>query len=267
MNNFREKYGNWAVVTGATSGIGAAMSEQLAAKGLNIALIARKEKELEEKAKTLREKYKVETICISADLSSQQGIDTIIKSTSDLEIGLLALVTGLEVNGAFEKNDLQKELQLIQINITATLQLTHHFIKPMLRKGNGGIIMVASLSGHMPNPYFSNYAGSKAYILNFGASLYGEVKPKGVDVTVLSPGLTDTPMVADNGVDWSKTPMTAMSPEKVAETGINALGKKFLAIPGTKNKFMAAMAKHSPLEMQANMNEKMMRKAMNPIKL
>jgi short-subunit dehydrogenase len=119
----------------------------------------------------------------------------------------------------------------------------------------------------MPNPYFSNYAGSKAYVLNLGASLYGELKPKGVDVTILSPGLTNTPMVADNGVNWNKTPMKAMEPAVVAETGLEGLGKRLLSVPGGRNKMMAFMSKHSPLGMQADMNEKMMRKALDKDKI
>ena len=127
--------------------------------------------------------------------------------------------------------------------------------------------MISSLSGHMPNPYFANYAGAKAYVLSLGASLYGELKTKGVDVSVLSPGLTSTPMIANNGVDWKKTPMTAMDPSIVAETGLNGLGKRFLSIPGGKNKMMAWMAKHSPLQMQSVMNEKMMKKAIDKDKI
>lgn len=177
------------------------------------------------------------------------------------------MAAGLEVNGAFEKLNIQKELQLIQINISATVHLTHHFIPGMIKRGKSGILLVSSLSGQMPNPYFANYAGSKSYTLNFGASQFGELKPKGIDIAVLLPDLTDTPMTANNGVDWSKTPMTALSPEKVAEEGLNALGEKFLAVPGRKIKMMAAMAKHSPIQMQAKMNEKMMRKAMHSNKL
>jgi len=267
MNKFKEKYGPWALITGGTSGIGEAISHELASKGINIVLVARKTDELESKAAGLKAMYRVATQIISADLATEEGIDKVKTKTQEFSIGLLAIAAGLEVNGAFEKNDIKKELKVIQININATLQLTHHFAEKMVTAGKGGIILVASLSGHMPNPYFANYAGTKAYILNFGASLYGELKPKGVDVTVLSPGLTNTPMTKDNGVDWSKTPMQAMTPEVVAQTAINALGKKLIAIPGTKNKIMAAMAKHSPLKMQAQMNEKMMRKAISPNKL
>ena len=267
MNPFKEKYGPWALVTGATSGIGEAISDEIASRGINIVLVARKTDELELKAAALKTKYQIDTQIVSADLSTEEGIDKVKTSTKELPIGLLTVAAGLEVNGAFEKNDIQKELKVVQININATLQLTHHFAEKMVSVGKGGIILVASLSGHMPNPYFANYAGTKAYVLNFGASLYGELKPKGVDVTVLSPGLTNTPMTKDNGVDWSKTPMQAMSPEEVAQTAVNALGKKLIAIPGTKNKIMAAMAKHSPLKMQAEMNEKMMKKAISPNKI
>jgi short-subunit dehydrogenase len=264
---FKEKYGKWALVTGATSGIGEELSNQLAAKGLNIVLIARKEKELNEKASSLSKKFGIETRCVSADLASIEGVESVKTASKDLEVGLLVLAAGIEVNGAFEKNDIRKEIQVVQINVISTLALTHHFISPMIKRGKGGVLLIASLSGHMPNPYFANYAGTKSYVLNFGASLYGELKPKGIDVTVLSPGLTSTPMVADNGVDWSKTPMSPLKPEMVAAAGLNALGKKFLAIPGGKNKIMAVMAKHSPLQMQTSMNEKMMRKAIRPDKL
>lgn len=267
MKSFKEKYGPWALITGATSGIGEAISHEIASRGVNIVLVARKTVELESKSSALREKYKIDTKTISADLASEDGIEKVKTSTNGISVGLLVIAAGLEVNGAFEKNDLQRELKVVQININATLHLTHHFSAKMVSVGKGGIIMVASLSGHMPNPYFANYAGTKAYLINFGASLYGELKPKGVDVTVLSPGLTNTPMTKDNGVDWSKTPMQAMSPEKVARTAVNALGKKLIAIPGGKNRIMAVMAKHSPLKMQAKMNEKMMKKALAPNKL
>jgi short-subunit dehydrogenase len=263
--SFKDKYGKWALITGATSGIGAELTSQIAAKGLNIVLVARKEKELAEHAAFIKDRYGVETKTVSADLSTTEGMMKVTDIQE--EIGLLVLAAGIEVNGAFEKTSLQKELQTIQLNVVSTMALTHHFSKAMVTRKKGGILMIASLSGHMPNPYFANYAGTKAYVLNLGASLYGELKPKGVDITVLSPGLTDTPMVADNGMDWSKTPMQAMDPSLVAEAGISGLGKRFLTIPGGKNKMMGWMAKHMPVEMQAKMNEKMMRAAIDPKKI
>lgn len=264
-NIFKEKYGDWALITGATSGIGAELTSQIAAKGLNIILVARKAKELEEHALSLKERYSIQTKTISADLTTDEGIDK-VKQVSE-KIGLLVLAAGLEVNGAFEKNSIETELKVIHLNVVTTLHLTHHFSKEMVLRKKGGILLVASLSGHMPNPYFSNYAGTKSYVLNFGASLFGELKPKGVDVTVLSPGLTNTPMVKNNGMDWAKTPMKAMDPSVVAEVGLNGLGKNLISVPGRKNKIMAWMAKHLPLQIQAKMNEKMIKKAIDNSKI
>lgn len=263
--DFKNKYGSWALITGATSGIGAELTSQIAAKGINIVLVARKEAELKDHAAKLKERYGIETKYVSADLATSAGLEK-VKQIQE-EISLLVLAAGFEVNGAFEKTALESELKVIQINVVATLELTHHFSQAMVQRKRGGILLISSLSGHMPNPYFANYAGTKSYVLSLGASLYGELKTKGVDVTVLSPGLTNTPMIADNGVDWGKTPMSAMDPSIVAETGLNGLGKRFLSIPGGKNKMMAWMAKHSPLQMQAVMNEKMMKKAMDQNKI
>jgi short-subunit dehydrogenase len=261
--NFKEKYGKWALITGGSSGIGKEIAKEIAKKGLNIILVARGKEELDKTQSELTSSYSITVKTIAADLSTEEGIAK-IKNESDIySVGLFVAAAGMEVNGAFEKNNVDKEVMALQINIIALMKLTHHFVNKMTPNKKGGLLFVASLSGHMPNPYFANYAGSKSYVLNFGASLYGELKPKGIDVTVLSPGLTNTPMVKDNGVNWSKTPMKAMDANEVASIGVNALGKKLMAIPGAKNKIMEAIAKHSPLQMQANRNEKMMRKAID----
>ena len=139
---FKEKYGDWALITGATSGIGAELTSQIAAKGLNIVLVARKENELSTHAKSLKERYGIDVEIVSADLSTEDGINKVKKI--EKEIGLLVIAAGIEVNGAFEKTPLEKELQLIQLNVVATLQLTHHFSQSMVKRGKGGILMIAS---------------------------------------------------------------------------------------------------------------------------
>jgi short-subunit dehydrogenase len=265
VTNFKQKYGEWALVTGATSGIGAHIADQLAEKGLNILLVSRNEDELKSHAEQLANKHGVETSIIPADLATAEGVAK-VKATK-LKIGLLVPAAGLEVNGAFEKTPYEAEMKVLQLNVTATFELVHHFSRGMVEQGQGGILLIASLSGQMPNPYFANYAGTKAYVLNLGASLYAELRLKGVDVTVLSPGLTATPMVADNGMDWKKTPMVAMDPAKVASLGIDGLGKRPLTVPGARNGLMAAMAKLTPLKIAAIMNEKMMRNAIDKSKI
>jgi short-subunit dehydrogenase len=119
----------------------------------------------------------------------------------------------------------------------------------------------------MVAPYFSNYAGSKAYVLQMGASLYGELKPKGVDVSVLSPGLIKTAMAAGSSVDWDKLPMAAKEPSVVAEIAINGLGKRFLSIPGVRNKLISWMANLTPLGLQAILDEMMIKRAIHAARL
>ncbi len=258
-NSFRERYGDWALVTGATSGIGAEIALQIAAKGLNVILVARNEDRLSKQAKYIHDQYAVETKYISADLSTPEGMEKV--SRVDEEIGLLVASAALETDGPLENTPLEHELKMLQINTVSTLYLTHHFGTAMVERKRGGILLVSSLAGHMVNPYFSNYAGSKAYVLQFGASLYGEFKRKGVDVSVLSPGLNDTAMAEGANVDWSKLPMAMMAPAKTAKKGLDGLGRRFLSIPGIRNKLLVLISKYSPLGLQAVLSERLIRRA------
>lgn len=261
MIDFVFKYGPWAVVTGATSGIGEQVALELASRGLNIVLVARGLSALQAAAAEIQSRHGVQTRLVSVDLSDRDRLVELFKATRDIEVGLCVTAAGLEVTGAFEKTSLAAEQRAIDVNVSATMQIAHHYVPAMVARKRGGLLMLASLSGQMPNPYLSNYAGTKAFVVNFGASLYGELRPKEVDVTVLSPGLTATPMSKGTPIDWRKTPMKAMEPRAVALCGINALGRKALVVPGVRNRMMAAMAKISPLSMGARMNEKMMKRA------
>lgn len=269
VKNFLELYGKWALVIGGTSGIGEALTKQIAQKGMNLIIVARRNDVLIEKAEDIQKKYGVEVKTIQADLSAPNDYEKVIEGTKQVEVGLFIPAAGIENNGRMTNIDLQRELALLQLNVISTFILTRHFAREMESRGRGGILLIASLSAHMPNPYFANYAGSKSYILNLGNSLHWEMKKKGVNVTVLSPGLTATPMVADNGVDFSKTPMTPMSPDKVAEFALEGLvSKKPLVIPGRKNKMMAFMVKHfMSVSSSIAMGGKMIEKAITSEKL
>jgi len=263
MMNFKDEYGAWALITGGTSGIGEAIANQLAAKGLNIMLVARRLPLLEEKAKEIEATYNVLVKIVQADLSKQEDIAKVIAASNHLEIGLFVPCAAVENHGVTTSISLEKELALIQLNITSVFALTHHFAGKMVERGTGGVLLVSSIIGHMPNPYLSNYAGSKAYILNFGTSLHWEMKKKGVAVTVLSPGPTETPMMANTGIDMSKTPMSSQKPEVVATYGIEALGKNAVVIPGFKNNMMVFMANRvistsSAIKMGGEMMEKVL---------
>lgn len=267
-NIFKNTYGEWALVTGANSGIGKALALEIAAKGLNVVLVARRIPELEEVANKIKAEHKVSTMIISADLTEQNGINAVIDKTDGLNIGMLVLSAGIENNGSFIKNDLETELKVIQLNIVSTLKLTHHFAKKMEFSKKGGILLVSSLTAHMPSPYFSNYAATKSYVLNFGSSLYAELKPKGIDISVLSPGVTNTSMSENTGIDWTKTKVQIMSPEEVAKEALKHFGKKLSIIPGSGNRIIAFIAKKFIATSKLAMtNQKMMQKILNPSKL
>jgi len=261
---FQEKYGPWALVTGGTSGIGAEFCKQLAEKGLNLVLVARKKEGLEAKQKLLQGEYGIEVKTIQADLSVSTAYERVINDVRDLEIGLFIPAAGVENHGDITKIDLDKELALIQLNVTSVFALSHYFARTMSKRGKGGILMISSIIGHMPNPYLSNYAGSLAYKYNFGASLHWELKKKGVDVTVLCPGFTATPMMDNmSDLDFSKAPVKPMDPSDVVQCGLKALGRTPVAIPGFKNKFMVFMGKRVVSFSKAiSMGGKMMETAM-----
>ncbi len=265
---FLEKYGEWALITGGSSGIGKALAFEIASKGLNLILVARGQQGLELTSFEIKKKYRVSVTTIQADLSTKEGINKVIKETELLEVGFLVLSAGIENNGLFTKNSIEKELQVIQLNVVSTMMLTHHFVKKMVEIKRGGILFVASLTAHIPSPYFSNYAGTKSYVLNFGNSLYGELLAKGVNVSILSPGVTTTPMSNNTGIDWSKTPVKEMSPEVVAEEAIRYFGKRLSIVPGKPNKVVAFIFRKIFSFTKASLqNEKMLRNAMDASKL
>jgi len=248
---FIEKYGPWALVTGATSGIGKEMAEQLATRGCNVVLVARHEDMLQAEAGRIRSQHGVETRTITADLGTPLGYQAVVDGTRDIQIGLLVPCAGTVTHGHTTDIDLEQELALVQLNVSSVMALSHHFTRLMAARGKGGVLFVASISGHMPGPYFSNYSGSKAYILNYAKSIYWELKRKGVDISILSPGHTDTPMIQLEDMDFRKSPLFIRSPSVVARAGINALGKRLVVVPGIENRISIIFFSLLPSRMAA----------------
>ena len=268
MQNLKEKYGNIALVTGGSSGIGKAFALELAKQGIEPILVARNKEKLKEISEELLAKYEITAKSYSVDLVDEKATQDFIKEISSIDIGLFIHCAGMENNGSFTKISVEKELKLIKLNITSTYLLTNHFAKQMTEKKKGGILLVSSLAGLMPNPYFSNYAASKSYVHNLGLSLYPELKREGVDISVLAPGLTETSLVAENGVDWSRLPMASMPPAEVAVISLASIGRRVTIIPGYKNKMMVMMAKRIfSMKSFSTMNGSMIRKAISVEKL
>ncbi|MFQ5435275.1 MAG: SDR family NAD(P)-dependent oxidoreductase [Anaerolineae bacterium] len=269
MNNqqiFKQKYGPWALVTGASSGIGAELARQLAARGLNVAVAARRKERLASLVNELERKHEVEARAVAVDLTAPDYQDVIESATNDIEIGLLVNNAGSGVPGAFLKQGLDGRTRVVQLNVTTPMQLAHVFGQKMSRRGRGGILFVSSTSAFSGTPYMANYAGTKAFVLSLGEALHVELKPQGVDVTVLVPGPTRTEMVETEGTDFSSMPdMMWMNADAVAAAGLNGLGQNRVVVPGGMNKMMQfMMTRVLSRSAASNMFGGMMKRAMDP---
>ena len=231
---FLDKYGPWAVVTGASSGIGAAMAEELAGKGMNVVLTARRGEKLKHLSEELSAKYGVEAKPVSCDLTAPDFMDKLKKDTKGLDVGLLVNNAGAWEFGNFLENDLDKELRVLDLNAKASLMLSHHFGKQMAERGKGGMVFVSSGAAYAGLANQANYSASKAYELNFAESLNQELKGKGIDVLAVTPGPVKTQGAADAKIDFSKLPptMAPVSAEQVARESFQKLGKKVSHTPG-----------------------------------
>ena len=171
VSKFQKKYGPWALVTGASGGIGSEFAKQIAAKKLNVVLVARREERLRSLAKTIRDQYNADVRIIVADLAASEGIETVKRSTDDLEIGLLVNNAGREDSGRFLNMPLENVVTTLDLNVRAPLQLTHHFAQKMADRDRGGIIFMSSIVAFQGVPFVANYAATKAYDLIFAESL------------------------------------------------------------------------------------------------
>ena len=243
MSSLRKKYGPWALVTGASSGIGKEIVRQLASKGFNIILVARREKILNALAREIkinnRAETKVETKIVVADLCAPGAVKSLYNDVSTLDIGLIVPAAGIDEMGRFLDKEYSDLASMLSLNIQVPTEITHIFGRKMANRKRSGIILLSSLFAYQGIPNFAAYAASKAYILTLGETLNVELADQGVDVLVLSPGLTDTPFSQMMDIDFSKLPMYAQRPETVAKTALSALGKKPTVVSGWLNKIYA----------------------------
>jgi len=241
-NAFREKYGPWALVTGASSGIGFEFAHQLAGLGLNLVFVARRKDRLDNLALELQKKHGIRCIAAQIDLSQKNFLPEIENVTAGLEIGLLINNAGFGTTGEFVENDLETEIKLLHVNCRAPLMLAHAFGKKMKVRKKGGIIFSASIVGFTAVPLWSNYAASKAYDLFLSEALSHELKPYGVDVLALCPGTTEAGFQEVAGTRMLM-PMTAAS---VVRLALKKLGRPYIAIPGVLNRLNVLSIKLLP---------------------
>lgn len=241
---FNNKYGPWSLVTGASSGIGKAISEQLAAQGLNVVLVARNKQKLLDLATELEQRYAIVTKVIAADLTKINDINHLIKETDPYDIGLLVNNAGKEDSGHFTDIPVRNLMDSLMLNSNAPVVLSHHFAKKMIEKQRGGIVMLSSIVAFQGVPLIAHYAASKAFDLVFGEGLAAELKPHNVDVLIVAPGFTKTNLASE--YDFDGLPLNPMSPIVIAKAMVNNLGKRRMVIPGLINKFLYYSSKFSP---------------------
>jgi short-subunit dehydrogenase len=239
---FKERYGPWALVTGASSGIGAEFSSQLAEAGLNLILVARRKQRLDDLAQQLEEKNKIQVRALRADLSQPDFMSAIDSATRSIEVGLLVNNAGFGLGGNFLDHQLERELALLDVNCRAPLILTHEFGRRMAERGRGGIIFVSSVSGYIATPLEASYAASKVYELFLAESLWYELKKTGVDVLALCPGSTVSEFHELAGV----RAVAAMPVKPVIAMALKKLGKKPSVITGWHNRLLVSLLRLAP---------------------
>jgi short-subunit dehydrogenase len=246
MNDWREK---WAVITGASAGIGKAFAEELAAGGTHLVLTARRGDRLEEIAKKLATQHKIRTEVCVADLTKQGAPEKIFDFTKNkgIDVELLINNAGFGSYGEFAQDALQRLLEMVQVNCSAVVNLTRLYLPDMIARKRGDVLIVASTASFQGVPYISTYAATKAFDLIFAEGLAEEVKPHGLRVCALCPGSTTSEFHEVANQTQFAAKQKQESAEKVAHTGLEALaaGKSYV-ISGLGNYLGANMQRVVP---------------------
>ncbi len=207
MTTFAEKYGPWAVVAGASDGVGAAFAEELAHRGLNVVLVARRQAVLDEVAAAITDRTGLQTRTLATDLALPGASAGIIEATADIDVGFLVYCAGADPDFApFLAGPLEAAESMIQRNCVVPVQLCHHFAAPMVRRGRGGIVIFGSGAGFAGGPNMVAYGATKAFDMVFAEALWTEVHDHGVDVLGLILGKTDTPALRRLEVSRGRIP-------------------------------------------------------------
>jgi short-subunit dehydrogenase len=220
---FERWRGKWALITGASAGIGVALANELAAGGTNLLLTARRKDRLEELARTLEQKNKIKTAVFAADLADVNGPEQIYGFTREhnIQVELLINNAGFGAYGELHTVEAKRLLDMVQVNCAAVVHLTRLFLPGMVERRSGDVLILASVASFQAVPYISTYAATKAFDLLFAEGLAEEMKPHGIRVCALCPGSTESEFHVVAGQE--KFMRKAETAEKVARTGLEAL--------------------------------------------
>jgi short-subunit dehydrogenase len=236
------QFGPWALVTGASSGIGKEFARQIAASGINVVLVARREALLAELGRAISQEFDVQYRALAMDLSQEGFIAGLADATHDIDIGLVVSNAGTANPGEFLKLDRHLLQATLRLNTMAHLDISHHFGAKLAKRRRGGLILVGAMGAENGIPRIANDGGAKAYVHSLGEALHYEFKPLGVYVTVLAVGITNTEVLEKFGFDPKTMPMKPMSVEQCVSEGLSGLLKnRSRVVPGRLNRIMNAL--------------------------
>ncbi len=249
------QFGPWALVTGASSGIGKEFARQIAASGINVVLVARRDTLLTELGRAISQEFNVQYRALTTDLSQEGFIAGLADATHDIDIGLVVSNAGTANPGEFLKLDQQLLQATLRLNTMAHLDISHHFGAKLAKRRRGGLILVGAMGAENGIPRIANDGAAKAYVHSLGEALHYEFKPLGVYVTVLAAGFTNTEVLEKFGFDPKTMPMKPLSVEQCVSEGLNALRvNRSRIIPGRLNRIMNALVPASVArKMEADM--------------
>ncbi|MBY0405872.1 MAG: SDR family oxidoreductase [Cyanobacteria bacterium] len=229
-----QSYGPWAVVTGASSGIGQEMATCLAEAGFHLVLIARSEGVLRDMAQDLSHRFNTQSQVLALDLSDPHSYDAIVQSTEELDVGLLVYSAGFGDAGLFIEGDLPKQFQMMDVNCRMLMGLSHYFGKRFAQQKRGGIVLMSSLVGFQGVPQAAHYAATKAYVQSLAEGLHYELASYGVDVIASAPGPINSGFAKNANMNLT----LAQKPSDVAKETLLALGRGITVRPGLLSKFL-----------------------------
>lgn len=240
-SRLKSKYGNTALITGASSGIGKALAMQLAKANFNLIITGRNSTKLihlAEEIKTNENEIKV----IPGDLSKEEDVYTLIDLCKDIPIGIAILNAGFGTSGKFENSVLENELNMLDLNCKSVLILSHYFAKIFAAQNSGAIILMSSLVAFQGVPNAAHYSATKAYVQTLGEALSFELKPSNVDVLTAAPGPVNTGFSERANMKMGSAP----SAEEIATPIIKAIGKQSHVVPGLLSKILTYSLRMTP---------------------
>src|SRR6266581_6082291 len=254
--------GKTALITGASSGIGEAFAHILAARGMNLVLVARSAEKLRALAQALSEEHGIRADVVPADLCHEGAVKEVYRQTQALGVPVDLLVNnaGFGTYGGFDTLAPEREHEEVMLNVTALVDLTHAFVPAMVERKAGGVINVASIAAFQPRPYQAVYGATQEFVLSFSLALWAEYRKRGVRVVALCPGPTATNFFTVLGAGEMPVMGSMHSPEAVVMAGLRALeqGRPY-AVEGRRNAFGAQLTHMTPLALTARVFERVMR--------